>query len=124
MNTDYFIPVKPKACPRPRVTRNGRAYMDSNYKAWKLDVSKFLAEKKQYFYDRAIRVEMDFCLIKPKSSKNEHPTVRPDVDNYVKSVLDAMNGIIISDDSIVTSLEASKKYSSIEGIALRIYPIH
>ena len=98
--------------------------MPKEYTAWKTDVAKELSEKREHFYDGAIRVELDFCLIRPKSSKREYPTVKPDLDNYIKSVLDAMNGIILKDDSQIVSIEASKKYTSIEGIAIRIYNVH
>jgi len=37
-------------------------------------------------------------------------TKKPDVDNLIKFVLDAMSGIFWRDDSIISSLNAQKKY--------------
>jgi Holliday junction resolvase RusA-like endonuclease len=38
------------------------------------------------------------------------PTSRPDLDNYVKSALDAINTIVIADDCQITELPAHKRY--------------
>jgi Holliday junction resolvase RusA-like endonuclease len=40
------------------------------------------------------------------------PTTRPDVDNFCKCGLDALNGIVWRDDSQVVELTVSKFYSS------------
>ncbi|MED3269276.1 RusA family crossover junction endodeoxyribonuclease [Bacillus thuringiensis] len=39
------------------------------------------------------------------------PTTKPDVDNYVKGVKDALNKVIWNDDSQVVDLKVSKWYS-------------
>ncbi|MCY8507703.1 RusA family crossover junction endodeoxyribonuclease, partial [Bacillus atrophaeus] len=39
------------------------------------------------------------------------PTTKPDVDNYVKGVKDALNHLIYKDDSQVVDLKVSKFYS-------------
>jgi Holliday junction resolvase RusA-like endonuclease len=38
------------------------------------------------------------------------PTSRPDLDNYVKSALDAINTIVIADDCQIVELRARKRY--------------
>jgi len=38
-------------------------------------------------------------------------TAKPDVDNLVKSVLDGFNGIVWTDDCLVVSVKAEKRYS-------------
>jgi Holliday junction resolvase RusA-like endonuclease len=50
-------------------------------------------------------------LVKPKSSKREQPTVKPDIDNYAKLVLDALNGIAWKDDSQVVEIRVKKMYA-------------
>lgn len=39
------------------------------------------------------------------------PTLKPDVDNYVKGIKDALNGVVYVDDAQVVVLEISKHYS-------------
>lgn len=43
------------------------------------------------------------------------PTSRPDLDNYLKAVLDALNGIVFKDDSQVVILSALKQYGDKPG---------
>jgi Holliday junction resolvase RusA-like endonuclease len=41
-----------------------------------------------------------------------YPTKKPDIDNIVKAIFDAMNGIVFIDDSQVVSLSVHKIYES------------
>lgn len=40
-----------------------------------------------------------------------HPTSKPDIDNVVKCIFDAMNAIVFDDDKQVVSLTVTKTYS-------------
>lgn len=51
------------------------------------------------------------------------PTSRPDIDNYIKSALDAINGIVIADDSLVVELDARKRYGVDPKVVLTVVPI-
>ena len=42
----------------------------------------------------------------------QHPTTRPDADNYAKAALDGCNGILFRDDSQVTDLIVRKRYAA------------
>ncbi len=48
------------------------------------------------------------------------PTSRPDTDNYIKGVLDALNGIIVKDDSCIVHIEAGKYYSDRPRIEIEV----
>lgn len=39
------------------------------------------------------------------------PVVKPDMDNYIKSTLDALNGILWHDDAQIVRLTGEKRYS-------------
>ena len=39
------------------------------------------------------------------------PTTKPDTDNYLKGVLDALNTVVFKDDSQVVGMVAQKFYS-------------
>lgn len=71
--------------------------------------------------DKPLRVIIRAFFPIPKSaSKKKHlemlggavrPTKKPDVDNLVKSILDALNGVAYKDDSQVVELTIGKIYS-------------
>ena len=44
------------------------------------------------------------------------PTTKPDLDNYVKAVLDAANGVVVKDDAQVTTIIASKRFDDGQGV--------
>lgn len=73
-------------------------------------------------FETAVCVELIFYLPIPASWSKERrikaaegvtrPIGRPDVDNLVKSVTDAVLGILWVDDSIITDLTAKKRYTA------------
>lgn len=50
----------------------------------------------------------------------EKPTKKPDLDNIVKSVLDALNGVVYQDDCQIISIHATKCYASEPGVDVMI----
>lgn len=63
-----------------------------------------------------------FTIKKPKSVKRNYPTVKPDVDNFLKSLLDALNQIAYEDDAQIIEINASKKYGPVGNIFIDIKP--
>lgn len=59
---------------------------------------------------------------KVKDSSPKYPIGRPDIDNYIKFVLDALNGVFYKDDSQVVHIESIKEYSTEPKTIVRIYP--
>jgi len=51
------------------------------------------------------------------------PTARPDIDNYVKSILDALNSIVVVDDAQVVDVHAVKKFGFSPKMVATIFPI-
>ena len=120
------IPIEPKPQPRPRVTARGKfahAYEPKSITQYKrLIASKYRSVYKQQLpLTGALSVDVRFYRPIQKSiSKIERqrrllgqslPTVRPDIDNYVKAILDALNGLAFKDDSQIAVLYARKIYS-------------
>jgi len=54
---------------------------------------------------------------------HEHPTSRPDVDNFIKAALDGLNKIVFGDDSQVVQLSAEKKFSPRPRLVVSIHKI-
>ena len=116
----------PVAQPRARVTRrNGRtfAYVTITHKihAWRQQIADAteaqVANHLQRGWPmpdgkRGVRVTLHFSVARKKSNKSIMPGVRPDIDNYVKGALDAMSGIAWSDDGVVTTITASKRWAT------------
>jgi len=72
--------------------------------------------------ESACAVEIIFFFTKPKSAKREQHTIRPDLDNLIKSVCDSANLILWNDDSQIVNLRAEKKYAEdgVEGFIIKI----
>lgn len=49
-----------------------------------------------------------------------YPTVKPDLDNYIKSTFDALNGVLWHDDNNIVSIHAMKMYSDKPRIEITI----
>ena len=66
-------------------------------------------------------VMLSFYFERPKSAsvkKRPKHTVKPDIDNLIKMVMDSLNKIVWVDDTQVYSISAQKHYGSKEGIMM------
>jgi len=52
-----------------------------------------------------------------------YPIKRPDVDQFVKCALDALNGVVLTDDSVVVSLDATKIYGDPPRVEITVTPM-
>jgi crossover junction endodeoxyribonuclease RusA len=67
-------------------------------------------------FDGAVSVTLNFVLPRPKSApkRSTPPAVkRPDLDKLIRACLDAITGVVVSDDSRVISLAAYKRIAEI-----------
>ena len=103
--------INPMPCPRPRVPSKGWSYYPKKYQAWKQEAEFLMANlmKKREPFSEELEVVAVFVGARPKTTKLSHP--KPDIDNYLKALLDAGNGIAWSDDSIISAVGASKAWS-------------
>lgn len=120
-----IIKIEPVEQIRARVAHRGsHITMYDPPKVKKFKKELYQLAKELYHGDRAdgaIEVEISFYRPVQKSlSKKERarrlsgehrPTVKPDLDNYIKSTLDALNGILWTDDARIVDLHAHKYYS-------------
>jgi Endodeoxyribonuclease RusA len=51
------------------------------------------------------------------------PTSRPDVDNYVKAILDAINTIVVAADSQIVELHAAKKFGVSSKLVATVFAV-
>ena len=71
--------------------------------------------------DGAVGIEIIFRVKRPKTVKRDYPTVAPDLDKYIRGVLDALTGIAYIDDSQVIDIKAEKVYSDTPGADIKIF---
>lgn len=115
--TFFIKPIVKKAT----LFGKGRAYKHKRTRDFEVEIAE---TARKYIINRyngspwplkvPLIAEVTFWLSKPKKPKFEHPAVRPDTDNYCKSLFDALNGILIQDDGLIVELHASKKYTTEE----------
>lgn len=104
--------------------RFATAYTPKPYRTWQEEAAAALALIPfEGPIEGPVEVELMFFALKPKTSKLTHP--RPDIDNYEKSILDALtkDGRFWVDDSQVVSLSASKAWGERPGHDITIRPL-
>ena len=128
----------PVAQARPRATRFGRGIRLYDPKQVHVYKSQ-LAESAQFMYHDEplagpLKVELWFYRPVQKSiSKKERslritgahrPTVKADVDNFIKSTLDGLNGLLWEDDRQIVDIVAHKYYSDHPRIEIEVEEEH
>lgn len=125
---ELIVYGNPVAQGRPRFSRQGgfvKAYDPIQSKSYKqlirLELQPLLSDPDFTPIDKACSLFLKVFRKIPNSfSKKKRyaasegairPTTKPDTDNYVKGVLDALNGTILKDDSVVCEIFAQKFYS-------------
>lgn len=100
---------------RPRTTRTGQVYTDPNDRLYEADIREKFIERcgdDMRYFDGPVTIEIVFTRPLPKSRpkrENGSPDLRkPDTDNLVKTVFDALNGVAWRDDAQIVKLIASK----------------
>lgn len=129
MRVDFTIPSAPVPKSRPRFNTNtGRAFTDDKTRIFENLVSLAYGAR-HYFDDSYIKIRMKFKFEVPKSySKKKRlealeGKIRPtkaDIDNYIKSVLDGLNGRAFKDDRYVYAVLAEKEYAKEASIEVSI----
>lgn len=78
---------------------------------------------------KSIMVDIEFRIPIPQSySKKKKDELewtphnkKPDLDNLVKAVLDALNGVAFEDDSLISDINASKTYAEEPGVYIMVH---
>lgn len=131
---DYIFTVKgqPKGKGRPRFTKNGHVYTPESTRIYEEEIKIRYQEKyKNEMLDGNIAVEV-FINKKPASYLGikkynkllgKYCNIKPDTDNVVKAVLDALNGVAYADNKNVVEIYAVKKYSTESSVVVRLYEL-
>lgn len=118
---------------RPRAFRRGQFigfYDPKESKSWKETVKwQAIQFKIHHKIDKLLEtpliMSLQFYLQRPRSlpKKVIYHTKKPDLDNLIKGIKDALKGIIYRDDSQIIHLIASKDYGSTPRVEISIKEI-
>ena len=134
----FTIPGKPRGKQRPRICRiNSRnvTYTPRQTTEYEKLVRASYTGVSKMFFDKNIPLEISIIALFSvpqsisKRLKNSMlkgdilPTKKPDSDNIIKIILDALNGVCYHDDSQICKIYFEKKYSEIPKVEITIKEI-
>tara|TARA_R110000765_G_scaffold328567_2_gene419529 strand:+ start:1716 stop:2141 length:426 start_codon:yes stop_codon:yes gene_type:complete len=111
--------INPVPAARPRVSR-WSTYYPKKYTQFKKDMEALTSELNTTPCENLVCVSLEFMIKIPKSwskkkrlaSENTYCNNNADIDNYIKAILDSLNGVFFIDDKQVVEVFAMKKYSN------------
>lgn len=129
-----IFPIEPVAQARPRARRFGkgiRLYDPPKTATFKRKLHKLAKES---YHGKPLDGELEVTVIFGRAvqksiSKKERklrllghhrPTVKPDLDNYIKSTLDALTGVLWIDDNAIVKMVAEKRYTEQPRIEIEV----
>ena len=113
---------------RPRFTKQGIAYTDKKTAEYERLIKSEYLKHTRYISDKSIRMSIYVCFAPNKSDTKKNrmikllnklwPKKKPDIDNVVKVVLDALNKIAYDDDTQVNELHIVRHYDEKERLVI------
>ena len=130
---EFEVPGKVIGKGRPRLNSyTGIVYTPTKTKDYESLVEQYFLLKYPRFktLEGRIIIKIEAYFEPPKSTSKKQteqmlenkisPTKKPDIDNIIKIVLDALNKMAFRDDSQVTKIEVEKIYGPVEKIKVKI----
>jgi len=113
--------LQPRPQERPRftfVSKKGKlvsiTYDPKSSRAYKKIIRELTAKqqpKKFVPIKKTVSMSITFYM-QENGRKNAPYTKRPDIDNLIKPVKDALNGLVFKDDSLIYKIRARKVYGN------------
>lgn len=134
----FHVPGKPQGKARAKTVRNGstgnvHSYIPEGDLLYENYIkNQFLNHAKGFYLEREKPVSLSIIarFLPPKSTSKkrqldmlegrEMPLKKPDMDNIVKVVADALNGVAYHDDTQIAMVVAMKVYSAVEGLDITV----
>lgn len=139
----FFMPGIPTAKARSRFVRRGfkgpdgkmrYSYPDGKTVAGERGIAQFAAEamRGRPLFDMPVELRVIAVLLPPKTRTRAQRAMawadfrgsRPDIDNYIKAVMDACICVVFTDDALVASVHAAKIYGLQPGIHVSVHPLY
>jgi Holliday junction resolvase RusA-like endonuclease len=111
------------------LTPDGKAKLreaSKKNKPWRQQVSgTALLQRQQPLWDQAIRMKVTFYTARPKSlaKKYSRRTTRPDLSKLVRSVEDALEGIIYKDDGLIEETLSRKRFGQPARVVIELWHV-
>jgi Holliday junction resolvase RusA-like endonuclease len=124
----FFVPGKPVSKARPRFTKQGHTFTDKGTKQGESNVLACYASACGMHAPHEGSVALSIVAADPVPTSRPkwwqaaaldgsmRHTKRPDLDNALKLVMDALNGVAYKDDSQIDRIEAVKRYGTKPGV--------
>jgi len=122
MTVHFILNGDPRGKQRPRVA-NGHAYTPAETRLYERALQDVYVEQVRYSFGNITRVQMRIIAWYriPKSatkamrekmlSGDLRPIAKPDLDNVLKIVADALNGMAYADDKQINAMIIEKRYA-------------
>jgi Holliday junction resolvase RusA-like endonuclease len=128
----FIIPGKPFGKQRPRFSRkSGRAFTPGETVSYERTVGQIAMPHFPAPIVGPVRLEVH-AMFKPAESWShkrklaamDQPHIqKPDLDNLIKGVSDALNRIAFADDSQIAEIRCSKAWGECDQIAVSVVPL-
>ena len=132
-DVEIWVEGEPVAKARPRMTRGGHVYTPHRTIDAENAIRREWQKAKAREITGPVAINCVFYLQTPKNWSKARkalaeegeilPEKVPDVDNLVKTVLDALNGLAFQDDKQVCRISAAKRYALVPGTVIRVREI-
>ncbi len=116
------IYVEPRAKGRPKVSVVGKhpiVYTPKKTRVSEADIKASIrheiAKFTRFGHGEALVLWVTFYVVRPKSAPKrvKYPTTRPDLDNFLKTLLDALDKFVFPDDSQIVNIHAKKAFAEV-----------
>nr|DAG86799.1 MAG TPA: Endodeoxyribonuclease RusA [Caudoviricetes sp.] len=127
----FEVPGKVRGKGRPRFTRRGNfvsTYTDDKTAAYEELIQASYLKRTSYISQKSVRISMYICFAPNKSDTKKNriikllnklwPNKKPDVDNVIKVVLDALNKIAYADDTQVNEVHVLRHFDEQERLVI------
>ena len=125
----FTIEGEPTGKGRPRHSKY-KTYTPAKTKAVENNIAYFYKVNIGHYFEGYVKLKLDlyYSIAKSDSKKKKlmklnnelRPNKKPDIDNVVKLVADALNEVAYKDDTQIIELECRKFYSDIPRIEITI----
>lgn len=130
----FTISGQPTAKGRPKFTKRGIAYTPQKTREYEEHIQwEFTNQIKKQPYDKPVQMIIKFYTEIPKSypkykreeleKETTYRTKKPDLDNLIKAVTDAINGLAYTDDSLIVKIKAEKLYGKTARTEVKIMEV-